>query len=100
MRFVRDYADAPGYAGVNREMRSSHFTGGEQLRVPVTIAWCDGDRLVGPPRSMPIRARVLTLHDCGHVPMTDDPAAVARVLLLGSREAAAAGGRRTASSKG
>jgi pimeloyl-ACP methyl ester carboxylesterase len=89
LRFVRDYADARGYVDVNREMRGSRFTGGEQIRVGVTVAWCERDRLVGPPRVMPLRARALTLYDCGHVPMTDDPAAVARVLLLGSRDEAA-----------
>ncbi len=86
LRFVHDYADARGYVDVNREMRGSHFTGGEQIRVPVTVAWCARDRLVHPPRVMPLRARALTLHDCGHVPMTDDPVAVARLLLMGSRE--------------
>jgi pimeloyl-ACP methyl ester carboxylesterase len=84
LRFVRDYVDAPGFTAVNREMRGSHFTGGERISVPVTVAWCDKDRLVSRPRVMPLRARELTLHDCGHVPMTDDPAAVTRVIMLGA----------------
>ena len=67
-------------------MRGSHFTGGEQITVPVTVAWCELDRLV-PPRAVPgLRAHALTLRDCGHVPMTDDPQAVADVLLLGSAD--------------
>jgi pimeloyl-ACP methyl ester carboxylesterase len=87
-RFVRDYASARGYPAVNREMRGSHFTGGDEITVPVTVAWCEFDRLV-PPRAVPgLSAHALTLRDCGHVPMTDDPQAVADVLLAGSRDGA------------
>jgi pimeloyl-ACP methyl ester carboxylesterase len=60
---------------------------GEQ--VPVTIAWGTKDRMLPPSqarvaqRQLP-HARHLPLPGCGHVPMTDDPALVARVLLDGS----------------
>lgn len=87
-RFVGDYAGARGYPAVNKEMRGSHFTGGDEITVPVTVAWSELDRLV-PPRTVPgLRAHVVTLRDCGHVPMTDDPQAVADVLLIGSRDGA------------
>lgn len=55
---------------------------------PVTIAWGEHDRLL--PRRQAVRAarwsgqRVRLLRGCGHVPMSDDPALVARVLLEGS----------------
>lgn len=57
--------------------------------VPVTIAWGEKDRLL--PRSqarvakrqLP-NARFVLLRGCGHVPMTDDPKSVAKVLLDGS----------------
>lgn len=58
--------------------------------VPVTIAWGSKDRILPPSnaviahRRLPA-ARFIKLTGCGHVPMTDDPAAVARVLLDGSR---------------
>ncbi|GGO03272.1 alpha/beta fold hydrolase [Microbispora bryophytorum] len=57
-------------------------------QVPVTIAWGDRDRLL--PRRQAVRAarwagqRTLLLRGCGHVPMSDDPELVARVILGGS----------------
>jgi pimeloyl-ACP methyl ester carboxylesterase len=58
-------------------------------KVPITIAWGDRDRLL--PRRQAVRAarwsgqRVKLLTGCGHLPMSDDPELVARVLLEGSR---------------
>jgi len=60
--------------------------------IPVTIAWGAKDHILLPyqariaARRIP-GARHLWLPDCGHVPMADDPALVARVLLEGSRPA-------------
>ncbi|MGN5630559.1 alpha/beta fold hydrolase [Streptomyces sp. AC154] len=58
--------------------------------LPVTIAWGSGDRLLL--RRQGIRAkhtvpgaRLVRLPGCGHVPMSDDPALVARVVLDTSR---------------
>ncbi|MFD7296287.1 alpha/beta fold hydrolase [Streptomyces sp. NPDC059897] len=58
--------------------------------LPVTIAWGVRDRLLV--RRQGVRAkqvipgaRLIKLPGCGHVPMNDDPALVARVLLDGSR---------------
>ncbi|MDI5973418.1 alpha/beta fold hydrolase [Streptomyces sp. SL13] len=66
------------------------FRGGVDERTPVTIAWGDRDRML--PRRQGVRAghaiphaRLIRLPRCGHVPMNDDPALVARVLLEGSR---------------
>ncbi|HEX4248120.1 MAG TPA: alpha/beta hydrolase [Pseudonocardia sp.] len=54
--------------------------------VPVTIAWGDKDRIL-PPRQA-LRAAMLlpgahhvTLPECGHVPMIDDPELVSRTIL-------------------
>jgi pimeloyl-ACP methyl ester carboxylesterase len=58
--------------------------------VPVTIAWGTRDR-VFPPSGVRIarqrlpQARFVSLPGCGHVPMTDDPALVAKVLLAASK---------------
>ncbi|MFF8606494.1 alpha/beta fold hydrolase [Streptomyces sp. NPDC015346] len=58
--------------------------------VPVTIAWGTRDRLllrrqgIRAKRTIP-GARLVRLPGCGHVPMNDDPALVARVILDGSR---------------
>ena len=65
------------------------FTGQLPDDVPVTIAWGTRDRLLRPPQVLVAkarlpRARIRPLPGCGHVPMTDDPALVADVLLQGS----------------
>jgi pimeloyl-ACP methyl ester carboxylesterase len=65
------------------------FTADVPEQVPVTVAWGTRDRLLLPSqakvaeRQLP-QARHLPLPGCGHVPMTDDPALVAQVLLDGS----------------
>ncbi|MFD7320287.1 alpha/beta fold hydrolase [Streptomyces sp. NPDC059875] len=64
--------------------------GDDVSAVPVTIAWGTRDRLLL--RRQGVRAkhtvpgaRLVRLPGCGHVPMSDDPALVARVILDGSR---------------
>ncbi|UUN25547.1 alpha/beta fold hydrolase [Streptomyces sp. FIT100] len=58
--------------------------------LPVTVAWGTRDRLllrrqgVRAKQAIP-GARLVRLPGCGHVPMNDDPALVARVILDGSR---------------
>ena len=58
-------------------------------QVPVTIAWGSKDRMLLPSQAQVAQrrlpdARHLPLPGCGHVPMTDNPALVAQVLLDGS----------------
>jgi pimeloyl-ACP methyl ester carboxylesterase len=65
------------------------FTGKVPDDIPVTIAWGSRDRLLRPRQALVARewlpgATFVRLPGCGHVPMTDDPAMVARVLLRGS----------------
>ena len=60
--------------------------------IPVTIAWGSKDRILLPSQARVARqrlphARFVRLPGCGHVPMTDDPGLVARVLLAGSTSA-------------
>ncbi|MBQ0890735.1 alpha/beta fold hydrolase [Streptomyces sp. RM72] len=82
-------AHAQGFSETLRAGRSVLFTD-DVPGVPVTVAWGDRDRLLLPrqgiraKRAIP-RARLVRLPGCGHVPMNDDPALVARVLLDGSR---------------
>ncbi|MFH8976824.1 alpha/beta fold hydrolase [Streptomyces sp. NPDC017890] len=82
-------ARAEGFAETLRAGRSVRFTD-DVPGVPVTVAWGDRDRLllsrqgIRAKRTIP-RARLVRLPGCGHVPMNDDPALVARVLLDGSR---------------
>lgn len=81
---IRSYAGASGFAAVNRAMRAGRFTGLAEIGVPVTLAWPDRDRLVDRPRQTPANVENLVLAGCGHVPMWDDPRAVAAALLAGS----------------
>lgn len=59
--------------------------------IPVTVGWGSRDMLlvrrqgVRAKRIIP-RARLVRLPGCGHCPMNDDPALVARVILDGSRD--------------
>jgi pimeloyl-ACP methyl ester carboxylesterase len=86
---IRAVAGAPWFDETLRAITEEPFSGGEQISVPVTIAWGDHDRLLLPrqarraQRAIP-SARMVTLRGCGHIPMSDDPEQVARVLLEGS----------------
>ncbi len=87
-QLVLGWLDGEGYDGANRAMRAHVFDpAGYPEEVPVTIAWCELDRLVGPPNPerRPAGARFLVLPGVGHTPTWDDPELVARTLLEGSR---------------
>jgi pimeloyl-ACP methyl ester carboxylesterase len=84
---VLGWIDADGYDGANRAMREHVFDpAGYPPEVPVTIAWSEHDRLVGPPRPerRPAGTRFLVLPGVGHTPMWDDPELVARTILDGT----------------
>jgi pimeloyl-ACP methyl ester carboxylesterase len=90
---VLGWVDSNGYEGANREMRTHIFEPeGYPEEVPVTIAWGERDRLVGPPKPgrRPAGARFLVLPGVGHTPTWDDPELVARTLLEGSAVSATA----------
>jgi pimeloyl-ACP methyl ester carboxylesterase len=87
---LRAYATAPGFDAVDAAMRSGRFLGLADIRVPVTLAWPEHDRLVARPKRLPASVRSVALPGCGHVPMWDDPDAVAELLLAGSAPALAA----------
>jgi pimeloyl-ACP methyl ester carboxylesterase len=85
---VRGYGRASAYAEANRHMRASVVGDLSDLKVPLTIAWADHDRVV---RNRPLkegilprRVKQLTLPNCGHVPTWDDPELVTRVILEGT----------------
>lgn len=80
---VRSYITAPGFTAVNDAMRAGRFEGLERIRVPVTLAWSEHDGLVRPPAWLPPAIACRVLEGCGHIPMWDEPARVAS-LLLGS----------------
>ncbi|MGI5237461.1 alpha/beta fold hydrolase [Dactylosporangium sp. CA-139066] len=73
-----------GFAAVARHGATYAFAGAPA--VPVTVAWAGRDRILQPIQAMRARevlpgARHLTLDGCGHVPMSDNPAAVAAIIL-------------------
>ena len=72
--------------------RSADFGFAGPVPVPTTIAWGTRDGLLLPSQALRARrvlpeARHVWLRGCGHVPMSDDPEQVARVLLEGSATA-------------
>ncbi|MDT9700767.1 alpha/beta fold hydrolase [Streptomyces sp. P17] len=82
-------ANATGFAETLRAGNTVQFTD-DIPGLPVTVAWGSKDRVlirrqgVRAKQIIP-RARLIRLPGCGHVPMNDDPALVARVVLDGSR---------------
>jgi pimeloyl-ACP methyl ester carboxylesterase len=83
-RLVRSYVTSPGFEGANAAMRAAVVAGVDQIRVPVTLAWAEHDRLLRRPRETAPGWQTLTLLGCGHIPTWDDPDQVARVLLQAS----------------
>ncbi|MFB7499775.1 alpha/beta fold hydrolase [Streptomyces sp. NPDC056161] len=82
-------ARATGFDATLRAGSAVRFTD-ELAGLPVTVAWGTRDRLlvrrqgIRAKQIIP-RARLVRLPGCGHCPMNDDPALVARVILDGSR---------------
>ncbi|MFH8448898.1 alpha/beta fold hydrolase [Streptomyces fungicidicus] len=82
-------AGATGFTETLRAGTAVRFTD-DVPGIPVTVAWGARDRLLVPRQGVRAkqiipRARLVRLPGCGHVPMNDDPALVARVILDGSR---------------
>ncbi|WP_067715948.1 alpha/beta fold hydrolase [Nocardia yamanashiensis] len=66
----------------------SRFEGGRHLSIPITLAFGSHDRMVRPRDSrfldqLPPHTRTITLLDCGHMPMWEDPELIARTILHG-----------------
>ena len=86
---VHAMAGAPGFGPTLRALEKRRFTGGAEIAVPVTVAFGTRDRVLLPGVArhrdqLPDQARWVRLRGCGHVPMWDDPAAVADLLLRAS----------------
>ncbi|MEV5752276.1 alpha/beta hydrolase [Actinoallomurus sp. NPDC052308] len=88
---LADAAALRGAVGFEPTLKAGRETTfrGKVEDVPVTIAWGTRDRLLRSSQAVRAQqalphARFVWLRDCGHVPMGDDPALVARVLLEGS----------------
>jgi pimeloyl-ACP methyl ester carboxylesterase len=90
-------ADMAGIAKTGPAIRAvfasfAPFTAPIPAGLPVTIAWGTKDRILPPKNARVARqrlpqARLIPLRGCGHVPMSDDPELVAKILLDGSSRA-------------
>lgn len=89
---VLGWIDSIGYDAANHAMRTYIFDPHGYPNIPVTVAWGELDRIVGPPRPerRPAGADYLVLPGVGHTPTWDDPELVAATLLKGSSASGAA----------
>jgi pimeloyl-ACP methyl ester carboxylesterase len=83
---TRNLARCPGWRATLDALARGRFSGGEDVRTPMTIAWGEKDRLLLPRQAERARAEVpqarhITLVGCGHVPTWDDPQLVTRAIL-------------------
>jgi pimeloyl-ACP methyl ester carboxylesterase len=86
---TRNLVLSPGFEPEVRDSLVAGYEWTERLDVPVTIAWGTRDRLLLPRQAARARARRpearhVSLPGCGHVPFSDDPPLLARVILEGS----------------
>jgi pimeloyl-ACP methyl ester carboxylesterase len=92
---LRALATGPGFDAAFAATLHRHYAAGAPFSAPVTIAFGARDRLLISRRwrrldELPPDRRVASLPGCGHIPMTDDPAAVtALVLASAGRDAVA-----------
>ena len=96
---LRGLARSPWFDATLPTIGPMAFRGGDEIKVPVTIGWGTKDRLLLPRQAKRAAAeipsaRIVMLDDCGHVPMYDDPAAVARLILTAACAGTAAAPRR------
>jgi pimeloyl-ACP methyl ester carboxylesterase len=88
LQATRSLASCPGFEAVMLAAEEG-FQGGRDIEVPVTVAFGQRDlllrrRIAQFRDELPVHTRWLTLRGCGHVPMWDDPGAVAGVILNGT----------------
>jgi pimeloyl-ACP methyl ester carboxylesterase len=93
---IHDMATAPGFRETLRALEKRQFEDGAAITVPVTVAFGSRDRVLLPKVArrrdqLPDQTRWVTLSECGHIPMFDDPEATADLLLGASDPAIAAG---------
>src|SRR4051812_36020532 len=83
---TRNLAASPGFDGTVNVITKDRLRRGEEIGVPVTLVWGTRDMILFPwqakraLRELP-RARLVQLPGAGHVPMWDEPGAIARELL-------------------
>jgi pimeloyl-ACP methyl ester carboxylesterase len=89
-RALRNLAASDGFLELLDDLTSRAYAPAGPLPVPVSVVWGDRDRLLLPrqarraQRAIP-GVRSVALPGAGHVPMSDDPAAVVDAILSGAR---------------
>ena len=83
---VHAMADGPGFEATMKATEPRCYRAGPPIEAPVTVAFGSRDRLLLPRQSrhldeLPPGTRVESLAGCGHVPMADDPDAVAALII-------------------
>jgi pimeloyl-ACP methyl ester carboxylesterase len=92
---VRAMGTCPGFDVTMRASESRCYRSGPAIEAPVTVAFGSRDFILLPRQSrhldeLPPGTRVETLAGCGHVPMADDPGAVAGLIAGAAQRFAAA----------
>jgi pimeloyl-ACP methyl ester carboxylesterase len=85
-------ARCPGFEATMAATEPRCYRAGQPFDAPVTVAFGSRDRLLLPHQSrhlgeLPPGARVEALPGCGHVPMADDPGAVAALIIAAAGRA-------------
>ena len=91
IEIVSTYIRTPTFQQHLAATRSERFHDGAAIHVPVTVAWGERERLI-PERArlreeLPAHTRYMTLPECGHLPMWDNPKLVAEMILDGTGSA-------------
>jgi pimeloyl-ACP methyl ester carboxylesterase len=102
MRLTAEYVQAtihamgacPGFDATFTAMAPRRYLATTPISVPVTVAFGSRDRLLLRHQSrylgqLPPGTRLEALPGCGHIPMADDPGAVAALITRSARRAAA-----------
>ncbi len=92
---IRAMATCPGFDATTRYTMRAPYTAGPPIGAPVTIAFGSRDMLLIR-RSrhldqLPADLRIGSLPGCGHIPMADNPPAVATLIFEGAGRATDAG---------
>jgi pimeloyl-ACP methyl ester carboxylesterase len=89
---VRAMANGPGFDATMKAVEPRCYRAGGPIGAPVTVAFGSRDLLLLPHQSrhlgeLPPGTRVGSLAGCGHVPMADDPVAVAGLIIAAAERA-------------
>ncbi len=87
---IQAMASGPGFDATLRATATRRYRSGPPIDAPVTVAFGSRDRLLLRRQSrhldqLPPATRRASLPGCGHVPMTDNPAAVTALITASAR---------------